>query len=118
MSAEIILAHDGAEPAMDPLRSAALPVLAIRPAPGWRDIQVRYKQTVLGAAWAVIQPVMMMLVFSLFFGRLGGLDQRTGRISYPVFAFCALVPWQLFSYALTQASNSVVNEQRLLTKVY
>jgi lipopolysaccharide transport system permease protein len=83
-----------------------------------RDIQVRYKQTALGVAWAILQPFLAMLVFTIFFGRLAGLDQRTGDIPYPVFAFCALVPWQFFSYALTQSSNSVVNEQRLLTKVY
>lgn len=83
-----------------------------------RDIKVRYKQTLLGVAWAVIQPVMAMVLFSVFFGRLGGFDQKTAQIPYPVFAFCALVPWQLFSSALTQSSNSVVSEQRLLTKVY
>lgn len=83
-----------------------------------RDIKVRYKQTLLGVAWAVLQPVMGMVLFSIFFGRLGGLDQKTPELPYPIFVFCALVPWQLFSYALTQSSNSVVSEQRLLTKVY
>ena len=68
-------------------------------------------------AWAILQPFLTMLVFTIFFGRLGGFDEKTGGISYPVFVFCALVPWQLFSYALTQSSNSVVAEQRLLTKV-
>jgi lipopolysaccharide transport system permease protein len=115
-----------------------LPVLRIQATPGWkalnlrelwqfrellwflalRDIKVRYKQTLLGVAWAIIQPVMAMVLFSIFFGRLGGFDQKTADIPYPVFVFCALVPWQLFSYALTQSSNSVVSEQRLLTKVY
>jgi lipopolysaccharide transport system permease protein len=83
-----------------------------------RDIQVRYKQTALGAAWAILQPLLTMLVFSIFFGRLGGLDRRIGDVPYPLFAFCGLLPWQLFSYALTQSCNSLVSEQRLLTKVY
>lgn len=82
----------------------------------WRDIKVRYKQTVLGAAWAVIQPLFMMLVFSLFFGKLAGVP--SDGIPYPVFAFCGLLPWQLFAYSLTQASNSLVGSQNLITKVY
>jgi lipopolysaccharide transport system permease protein len=82
----------------------------------WREIRVRYKQTALGIAWAVVQPFMTMVVFSLFFGRLGRID--TGTIPYPVFTFCALLPWQLFAFSLTESSNSVVNNQRLLTKVY
>ena len=82
----------------------------------WRDIKVRYKQTVLGAAWAVIQPLFMMLVFSLFFGKLAGVP--SDGIPYPVFTFCGLLPWQLFSYSLTQASNSLVGSQNLITKVY
>ncbi len=81
-----------------------------------RDIKLRYKQTVLGVAWAVIQPLLTMIVFSIFFGRLGGIP--SDGIPYPLFALCALLPWQLFAYALTQSSNSVVNEQRLITKVY
>jgi lipopolysaccharide transport system permease protein len=82
----------------------------------WRDIKVRYKQTVLGAAWAVIQPLFMMLVFSLFFGKLAGVP--SDGISYPVFTFCGLLPWQLFAYSLTQASNSLVGSQNLISKVY
>ena len=82
----------------------------------WRDIKVRYKQTVLGAAWAVIQPLFMMLVFSLFFGKLAGVP--SDGIPYPVFTFCGLLPWQLFSQSLTQASNSLVGSQNLITKVY
>lgn len=82
----------------------------------WRDIKVRYKQTVLGAAWAVIQPLFMMLVFSLFFGKLAGVP--SDGIPYPVFTFCGLLPWQLFAYSVTQASNSVVGSQNLITKVY
>jgi lipopolysaccharide transport system permease protein len=82
----------------------------------WRDIKVRYKQTALGAAWAIIQPVFMMLVFSLFFGRLGKIP--SDGIPYPVFTFCALLPWQLFAHALSESSNSLVGNQNLITKVY
>jgi len=82
----------------------------------WRDVKVRYKQTALGAAWAIIQPVFMMLVFSLFFGRLGKMP--SDGIPYPVFTFCALLPWMLFAHALTESSNSLVANERLITKVY
>jgi lipopolysaccharide transport system permease protein len=82
----------------------------------WRDIKVRYKQTALGAAWAVMQPLFMMLVFSLFFGRLAKVP--SDGIPYPVFAFCALIPWQLFANALTESSNSLIGNQNLITKVY
>lgn len=82
----------------------------------WRDIKVRYKQTALGVAWAVLQPVFTMIVFSLFFGRLAGIP--SGGAPYPVFAFCALLPWQLFAFSLTESSNSLVANQRLITKVY
>jgi lipopolysaccharide transport system permease protein len=77
---------------------------------------VRYKQTALGAAWAVIQPLFMMLVFSLFFGRLAGVP--SDGVPYPVFTFCALLPWQLFAHALTESSNSLVGNQNLITNVY
>jgi lipopolysaccharide transport system permease protein len=82
----------------------------------WRDVKVRYKQTVLGAAWAVIQPFFMMVVFSLFFGRLAHMP--SDGFPYPVFTFCALLPWQLFAHALTESSNSIVANERLITKVY
>jgi lipopolysaccharide transport system permease protein len=82
----------------------------------WRDIKVRYKQTALGATWAVIQPLFMMLVFSLFFGRLAGVP--SDGLPYPVFSLCGLLPWQLFAHALTQSSNSLVGSQNLITKVY
>lgn len=82
----------------------------------WRDIKVRYKQTALGAAWAVMQPLFMMLVFSLFFGRLAKVP--SDGIPYPVFTFCALIPWQLFANALTESSNSLIGNQNLITKVY
>jgi len=82
----------------------------------WRDIKLRYKQTVLGATWAVLQPTLTMVVFSLFFGRLARVP--SDGIPYPVFSFAALVPWTLFSFGLTQATQSVVGSQHLITKVY
>jgi lipopolysaccharide transport system permease protein len=82
----------------------------------WRDVKVRYKQTALGAAWAIIQPFFMMVVFSLFFGRLAKVP--SDGIPYPVFTFCALLPWQLFAHALTESSNSLVANERLITRVY
>jgi lipopolysaccharide transport system permease protein len=82
----------------------------------WRDIKVRYKQTALGAAWAIIQPFFMMVVFSLFFGKLGGM--KSDGLPYPVFVYCALLPWQLFAFALSESSNSLVGNQNLITKVY
>jgi lipopolysaccharide transport system permease protein len=82
----------------------------------WRDIKVRYKQTVIGAAWAIIQPVFSMVVFSIFFGRLAKVP--SDGVPYPLFTFTALLPWQLFAFALTQSSNSVVSSENLITKVY
>ena len=82
----------------------------------WRDIKVRYKQTVLGGAWAIIQPFFTMVVFSIFFGRLAGIP--SDGLPYPIFAYCALLPWQLFAHALTESSNSLVANERLITKVY
>jgi lipopolysaccharide transport system permease protein len=82
----------------------------------WRDIKVRYKQTGLGVAWAVLQPLLTMVVFSLFFGRLAGVP--SDGIPYPIFSFAALVPWTFFSYGLSQSANSVVGDQQLVTKVY
>lgn len=113
-----------------------LPITLIDPPSGWasigfrelwayrellyfltlRDVKVRYKQTALGAAWAIIQPLFMMLVFSLFFGRLAKVP--SDGIPYPIFCFCALLPWQLFAHALTESSNSLVANERLITKVY
>jgi lipopolysaccharide transport system permease protein len=114
----------------------ALPVLRIEPSKGWvslmlhelweyrellyfltwRDIKVRYKQTALGAAWAIIQPLFTMLVFSLFFGRLAKVP--SDGIPYPIFAFTALVPWTFFVNGLAQSSNSLVGSSNLITKVY
>jgi lipopolysaccharide transport system permease protein len=82
----------------------------------WRDVKVRYKQTSLGAAWAIIQPVMTMVVFSVFFGRLAKMP--SDGVPYPIFAFAALIPWQLFSHALSESANSLVGSQNLITKVY
>jgi len=82
----------------------------------WRDVKVRYKQTALGAAWAIIQPFLTMVVFSFFFGRLAGLDSE--GIPYPIFNYAALLPWIYFSQSLTTASNSLVGSAHLITKVY
>src|SRR2546428_774835 len=82
----------------------------------WRDVKVRYKQTALGAAWAILQPVMTMVVFSVFFGRLAKVP--SDGIPYPIFAYAALLPWQLFAYALSESANSLVGSQNLIKKVY
>jgi len=82
----------------------------------WRDIKVRYKQTALGAIWAILQPILTMIVFSFIFGRVANLP--TGGIPYPVFVFTALLPWQLFARALNESSNSLIYNQQLITKVY
>ncbi|MFN0111785.1 MAG: ABC transporter permease [Blastocatellia bacterium] len=82
----------------------------------WRDIKVRYKQTALGATWAIIQPFFTMIVFSVFFGRLAKIP--SDGIPYPIFSFAALVPWTFFANGLGQASNSLVGNSNLLTKVY
>src|SRR5258708_20899493 len=82
----------------------------------WRDVKVRYKQTLLGAAWAVLQPLLTMLVFSLFFGRLAHMP--SDGVPYPLFTLAALVPWTFFSNGLTQSSNSLVGSANLITKVY
>jgi lipopolysaccharide transport system permease protein len=82
----------------------------------WRDIKVRYKQTVLGIAWAVIQPLLTMVVFSVFFGRLAKIP--SDGIPYPIFSFAALVPWTFFAHGLTYASNSLVGSANLIKKIY
>jgi lipopolysaccharide transport system permease protein len=82
----------------------------------WRDIKVRYRQTVLGAAWAILQPVLSVVVFSVFFGKLAGMP--SDGLPYPVFAYCGLVPWQLFAFALSSSANSLVANQHLVSKVY
>lgn len=81
-----------------------------------RDIKVRYKQTVLGVAWAVIQPLMLMVVFSIFFGRLAKMP--SDGLPYPVFAFAALLPWTFFANTLSNSSSSLVGASNLISKVY
>ena len=118
------------------MQATALPTLIIQPSRGWvpinlrdlweysellyflvwRDIKVRYKQTVIGAAWAIIQPFMLMVVFTIFFGGLAQVP--SDGIPYPVFAFAGLLPWQLFAQALNSAGNSLIGSQNLITKVY
>lgn len=112
------------------------PIVVIEPKKGWisidlrdlwhyrdllyilttRDIKVRYKQTLLGAAWAVIQPLFTMLIFTLFFGRLAGMP--SDGIPYPLFAYAGLLPWTFFSNAVTNSGNSLVGNSNLITKVY
>lgn len=82
----------------------------------WRDIKVRYKQTALGASWAIIQPFLTMVVFSIFFGHLAGIP--SDGIPYPIFSFAALVPWTFFANGLGQSSNSLVGSGGLISKVY
>jgi lipopolysaccharide transport system permease protein len=112
------------------------PLVVIEPSKGWvplnlrdiwqyrdllyiltmRDIKVRYKQTVLGALWAIIQPLFAMLIFTLFFGRLAGMP--SDGIPYPLFAYAALLPWTFFSNAVTGSGNSLVGNANLITKIY
>jgi len=82
----------------------------------WRDVKVRYTQTALGVAWAVLQPVLMMVVFSVFFGRMARVP--AGNLPYPVFVFAGLLPWTFFATAISDAANSVVGSERLITKIY
>lgn len=129
-------AADAASPAAGaPQETPDLPVTVIERRPGWkfvdlaelwryrellyflvwRDVKVRYKQTILGAAWAILQPLATMVVFTIFFGRLAGISTD---VPYPLFAFAALLPWTFFSNAISQAGGSVVGNQNLVTKVY
>jgi lipopolysaccharide transport system permease protein len=82
----------------------------------WRDVKVRYKQTALGAAWAILQPLLTMLIFTLFFGRLAGIP--SDGIPYPIFAYAGLLPWTFFSNSVTSSGNSLVGSSNLITKVY
>jgi lipopolysaccharide transport system permease protein len=84
----------------------------------WRDVKIRYKQTALGAAWAVLQPLLAMLVFSIFFGRLAGLENKTGGVPYPIYVYAGLLPWIYFANAITASSSSLVGSAGLITKVY
>ena len=82
----------------------------------WRDILVRYKQTVIGIAWAVIRPLLTMIIFTIVFGRLARLE--SGGVPYPILVFSALLPWQFFSSALTESSNTLIGNANLVSKVY
>jgi lipopolysaccharide transport system permease protein len=82
----------------------------------WRDVKVRYKQTLLGAAWAILQPLLMMVIFTIFFGRMAGVS--SGGLPYPLFAYAGLLPWTFFATAIANAGNSVVGSERLITKIY
>jgi lipopolysaccharide transport system permease protein len=82
----------------------------------WRDVKIRYKQTLLGAAWAIIQPLLTMLIFTFIFGKLAKIDSH--GIPYPVFAYAALLPWTFFANAITTSGNSIVGSAHVITKVY
>jgi lipopolysaccharide transport system permease protein len=84
----------------------------------WRDIKVRYKQTLLGVGWAILQPLLAMIVFAVFFGRLAGVDQLTGDVPYPVFAYSALLPWTYFANSLGECASSLVGASNLVTRIY
>lgn len=125
-----LVAPEGADPQL------AFPLTVIRPRRGWqllnvrelwqfadlfyfltwRDVKVRYKQTVLGASWALLQPAMMMVVFTIFFGRLAGV--RSGGVPYPLFAYAGLVVWTFFSAAVSTAGNSIIGSERIITRIY
>ena len=82
----------------------------------WRDVKVRYKQTVLGVAWTVLQPLLTMLIFTIFFGKLAGVP--SDNIPYPIFAYAGLLPWTFFSNTVNNSANSVVGSANLITKIY
>jgi len=82
----------------------------------WRDVKIRYKQTLLGATWAILQPLLTMLIFTLIFGRVARIDSQ--GVPYPVFALAALLPWTFFATAISTSGNSIVNSAHVITKVY
>ncbi len=84
----------------------------------WRDIKVKYKQTALGAAWAILQPLLTTLVFTLFLGRMAGLDQKNSGLPYPLFVYAGTLPWTFFQNAISNSGNSLVGNANLITKVY
>lgn len=84
----------------------------------WRDVKVRYKQTVIGASWAIFQPFITMVVFTLFFSRVAGVQTGSESVPYPIFSFIGLLFWNYFSSALTRSANSLVDNQSVVTKVY
>jgi lipopolysaccharide transport system permease protein len=137
MPAHAVLSEPGSRPAVSPDDDPAdFPELVIRPQSGWiginwkemfahrellyflvwRDITVRYKQTALGPAWAILQPLILMLIFTFVFGRMARMDSE--GFPYPVFVFAGLIPWTLFSQGMAQSSLSMVGQYNLLTKVY
>jgi lipopolysaccharide transport system permease protein len=127
---------DGTARWSEPAGDGSVPVTRIKPSKGWprlglreiydyrellyyltwRDIKIRYKQTALGASWAILQPFLAMLIFSLFFGHL--VHVPSDGVPYPIFAFAALVPFTFFQYGLTQASQAMVQSNVLITKIY
>lgn len=144
---DVLNVSDGATVAMRPASgktvaapvSGDLPITVIRPTGGkraidfrelwrwrellffltWRDLQVRYKQTVLGVGWAILQPLMTMVVFTIFFGRLGGMAKHAPpEIPYQVFVYASLLPWLFFSFALMHGGMSMIQSERLISKVY
>jgi lipopolysaccharide transport system permease protein len=84
----------------------------------WRDVKIRYKQTVLGVAWAILQPLLSMVVFSLFFGRLAGFAQATGGVAYPLWVYLGILPWMLFSQSITQGAQALSGRSTLVSKIY
>jgi lipopolysaccharide transport system permease protein len=82
----------------------------------WRDVKIRYKQTLLGASWAILQPFAMMVVFTLLFSKVGNIDSE--GVPYQVFSYAAMVPWTFFEYAMPLASNSLISNSKLISKVY
>jgi lipopolysaccharide transport system permease protein len=85
----------------------------------WRNVKIRYKQTALGASWAVLQPLLLMVVFTIFLGRLGGIESKLpSELPYPVFAFAALVPWTLFAQGIANGADSLVGNSNLVSKIY
>lgn len=84
----------------------------------WRDVKVRYKQTVLGAAWAILQPFTQMVVFTIFFGKLAGIGHKTGGTPYPIYVYAGLLPWTFFANSVTNCANALVGNTNLITKVY
>src|SRR4028119_2275969 len=82
----------------------------------WRDVKVRYKQTLLGAAWALLQPLLLMLIFTFFFSRLAGIN--SGSVPYPLFVYAGLLPWTFFANAVVNSGNSLIGSTNLITKVY
>jgi len=136
LTADLLSAARGDASEVRTVTEQDLPLTSIRPAAGWqlvnvrelwqyrellyflvwRDVKVRYKQTALGALWALLQPLLMMVVFTIFFRRMAGVD--SGGMPYSVFSYLGLLPWTFFATAISNAGNSVVGSERLITKIY